>query len=71
VTADPGMVDAAFDVVMRRPCRCPDHHAVTGACWYPCEVVTPAGAMCNACSRCYYNDDLLRGQRAFPPVWRG
>lgn len=44
--------DAALAVLFGRPCACPEHHAVSGACHQKAEVATAAGGMCRPCARC-------------------
>jgi hypothetical protein len=54
--------DAALAMVFGRPCSCPEHHAVTGACHQKAETATDAGGMCLPCAYAYQGTDWLGNQ---------
>jgi hypothetical protein len=59
---DPAEVDAALDILLGRPCSCPESHAVSGACHQKAEMATDIGGMCAPCAYCYQGVDWLGGQ---------
>ena len=53
---------AALDVVLSRPCTCPEHHVVSGTCHQKAEVATTIGGMCRPCFYAYEGTDWLGDQ---------